>query len=190
MRNGRPKAAVLILLLALFVLTGPPGTLAENTGSSSSAAAVAIAAVANTTAANTAIAITSSTNITTGPTAGNATTTVVGTSAATSTILRNLTVGYLTAAKGKLDNRQGLAISGALTLALKEASIYTYITSRPYPRPSTRVLQDISSCVRYYITYNTVAVYSSLYRIGLRNVLIYNQYYLKSSRKNVFLSTI
>lgn len=110
MLNGRPKAAVLILLLALFVLTGPPGTLADNTGSSSSAAAVA----------NTTDAYTSSTNTTTALTADNITTTA---SAAPSTILRNLTIGYLTAARGKLDNRQGLSISGALTLALEEASI-------------------------------------------------------------------
>lgn len=107
MRNGRPKAAVLILLLALFVLTGPPGTLADNTGSSSSAAAVA----------NTADAYPSSTNTTAALTADNVTTTAL---AAPSTILRNLTIGYLTAARGKLDNRQGLSISGALTLALEE----------------------------------------------------------------------
>ena len=31
-----------------------------------------------------------------------------------------LTVGYLTALKGDLKNRQGLAISGAITLALHE----------------------------------------------------------------------
>lgn len=37
-------------------------------------------------------------------------------------ILKNLTVGYLTAAKGILGNRQGLAISGALTFALKQVS--------------------------------------------------------------------
>lgn len=45
-------------------------------------------------------------------------------------ILKNLTVGYLTAAKGVLGNRQGLAISGALTFALKQVSgiiIYDYI---------------------------------------------------------------
>lgn len=42
-------------------------------------------------------------------------------------ILKNLTVGYLTAAKGVLGNRQGLAISGALTFALKQVSdIITY----------------------------------------------------------------
>lgn len=39
-------------------------------------------------------------------------------------VLRNLTVGYLTAAKGNLADRQGLAISGALTLALKEVNKY------------------------------------------------------------------
>jgi len=125
MRNGRPKAAVLILLLALFILTGSPGTPAQNTGSSSSAAAVA----------NTAVAYTLPTNTTTAPTTGNATTSVIETTnvpaAAASTILRNLTIGYLTAARGKLDNRQGLAISGALTLALKEASIYRYKTYIP-----------------------------------------------------------
>jgi len=98
-------------LLALFVLTGPPGTLADNTGSSSSAAAVA----------NTADAYTSSTNTTAALTADNVTTTTA--LAAPSTKLRNLTIGYLTAARGKLDNRQGLSISGALTLALEEASI-------------------------------------------------------------------
>jgi len=121
MRNGRPKAAVLISLLALFVLTGPPGTPAQNTGSSSSTAAVATTtAVANT-------AYTPSTNTTTAPATGNSTSSVIvettAVSAAPSTVLRNLTIGYLTAARGKLDNRQGLAISGALTLALKEASI-------------------------------------------------------------------
>ncbi|KAL4148686.1 hypothetical protein QTP88_002857 [Uroleucon formosanum] len=122
MRNGRPKAAVLFLLLALFILTGSPGTPAQNTGSSSSAAAVTITAVANT-----AVAYTSPTNTTTAPTTGNATTSVIETTnVPASTIVRNLTIGYLTAARGKLDNRQGLAISGALTLALKEASIYCY----------------------------------------------------------------
>ncbi|XP_022167854.1 receptor-type guanylate cyclase Gyc76C-like [Myzus persicae] len=112
MRNGRPKAAVLILLLALFVLTGPPGTPAQNTGSSSSVAAVPTTAVAYTPPINT----------TTAPTIGNSTTSVIETTSVsvTNTVLRNLTIGYLTAARGKLDNRQGLAISGALTLALKE----------------------------------------------------------------------
>jgi len=118
MRNGRPKAAVLILLLALFVLTGPPGTLADNTGSSSPAAAVANTAVAYTSSTNTTAALQTADNVTTTAlTAGNVTTTAL---AASSTILRNLTIGYLTAARGKLDNRQGLSISGALTLALEE----------------------------------------------------------------------
>ena len=121
MRNGRPKAAVLILLLALFVLTGPPGTLADNTGSSSPAAAVANTAVAYTSSTNTTAALQTADNVTTTAlTAGNVTTTAL---AASSTILRNLTIGYLTAARGKLDNRQGLSISGALTLALEEVSI-------------------------------------------------------------------
>lgn len=35
---------------------------------------------------------------------------------------KNLTVGYLTAAKGELKERQGLAVSGALTMALEEVS--------------------------------------------------------------------
>lgn len=35
---------------------------------------------------------------------------------------KELTVGYLTAAKGELKERQGLSISGALTLALEEVS--------------------------------------------------------------------
>lgn len=89
MRNGRPKAALFILLLALFVFTGP-GSSANYTGSSST----------------------------------NTTTTITSTTIANTytTVLRNLTIGYLTAAKGNLENRQGLAISGALTLALKEVS--------------------------------------------------------------------
>ena len=33
---------------------------------------------------------------------------------------KNLTVGYLTAARGDMQDRQGLAVSGALTLALDE----------------------------------------------------------------------
>lgn len=33
-----------------------------------------------------------------------------------------LTIGYLTAIKGELKDRQGLAISGALTLALDEVN--------------------------------------------------------------------
>lgn len=129
MRNGRPKTAVLILLLALFVLTGPPGTPAENTGSSTSAAA----AVANTTPANAAITTsTSPTSNSTTQTAGNGTTPVGGTTApAANTILRNLTVGYLTALKGNLANRQGLAISGALTLALKEVSVLIRVLKYP-----------------------------------------------------------
>lgn len=36
-----------------------------------------------------------------------------------------LTVGYLTAIKGELKDRQGLAISGALTMALEEVSVLT-----------------------------------------------------------------
>lgn len=35
-----------------------------------------------------------------------------------------LTVGYLTAIKGELKDRQGLAISGALTMALEEVSYF------------------------------------------------------------------
>lgn len=35
---------------------------------------------------------------------------------------RNLTIGYLTAIKGGLKDRQGLAISGALSMALDEVS--------------------------------------------------------------------
>jgi len=137
----------------LFVLTGPPGTPAQNTGSSSSAAAVTT--TTTTAVANTAVAYASPTNATTAPTTGNATTTSVietttNVSAAASTILRNLTVGYLTAAKGKLDNRQGLTISGALTLALKEASILLYCHKTidiPYKSDLQRaeaILQDVS----------------------------------------------
>lgn len=33
---------------------------------------------------------------------------------------KNLTVGYLTAIKGELKDRQGLAVSGAMTMALDE----------------------------------------------------------------------
>lgn len=104
MRNGRPKAALHILLLALFVLTGP-GAPANQAGSSFTNA--------TTTTATPTIA-TTITNITT--------TNNTNTTTSTSTVLRNLTIGYLTAAKGSLDNRQGLSISGALTLALKEVS--------------------------------------------------------------------
>lgn len=35
---------------------------------------------------------------------------------------KRLTVGYLTAVKGDLKERQGLAVSGALTKALKEVN--------------------------------------------------------------------
>ncbi|XP_050532707.1 receptor-type guanylate cyclase Gyc76C-like isoform X2 [Daktulosphaira vitifoliae] len=49
-------------------------------------------------------------------------------------VLRNLTVGYLTAAKGKLPDRQGLSISGALTLALKE------IEEDPYLLPNVSLV--------------------------------------------------
>lgn len=35
-----------------------------------------------------------------------------------------LTVGYLTAIKGELKDKQGLAISGALTMALDEVSFF------------------------------------------------------------------
>lgn len=35
----------------------------------------------------------------------------------------NLTIGYLTAMKGELRDKQGLAISGALSLALDEVKI-------------------------------------------------------------------
>lgn len=40
---------------------------------------------------------------------------------------RNLTIGYLTAIKGGLKDRQGLAISGALTMALDEVNYIFYI---------------------------------------------------------------
>lgn len=100
MPNGRPKAALLILLLALYVLTGS-GTLANHTSSSSTTTATTTPTT--TTTSNQQPNVTSKT--TTGP------------------VLRDLTIGYLTAAKGSLNNRQGLSISGALTLALKEASI-------------------------------------------------------------------
>jgi len=100
MPNGRPKAALLILLLALYVLTGP-GTLANHTSSSST--------TTTTTTPNTTTTGNLQSNVTNKTTAGP--------------VLRELTIGYLTAAKGSLNNRQGLSISGALTLALKEASI-------------------------------------------------------------------
>lgn len=35
---------------------------------------------------------------------------------------KQLTVGYMTAVKGELKDRQGLAVSGALALALEEVS--------------------------------------------------------------------
>lgn len=38
----------------------------------------------------------------------------------------NLTVGYLTALKGELIDRKGLAISGAVSIALKEVSSHFY----------------------------------------------------------------
>lgn len=38
-----------------------------------------------------------------------------------------LTVGYLTAIKGDLKDKQGLAISGALTMALEEVSHFEHI---------------------------------------------------------------
>lgn len=37
--------------------------------------------------------------------------------------MKNLTVGYLTAIKGELKVRQGLAVSGAFTMALEEVTI-------------------------------------------------------------------
>lgn len=46
---------------------------------------------------------------------------------------RNLTIGYLTAIKGGLKDRQGLAISGALTMALDEVRskvFYTFFSRR------------------------------------------------------------
>lgn len=36
---------------------------------------------------------------------------------------KNLTIGYLTAVKGDLKERQGLSVSGAFTMALKEVNI-------------------------------------------------------------------
>lgn len=36
--------------------------------------------------------------------------------------MMNLTIGYLTAIKGELKVRQGLAVSGAFTMALEEVS--------------------------------------------------------------------
>jgi len=103
MRNGRPTTALLVLSLALFVLTGPGAPANNHTEGSTAAAAGNYTAAGNNTAVNA----------------------VVGNNAAvnkSATVLRNLTIGYLTAAKGELKNRQGLAISGALTLALKEVS--------------------------------------------------------------------
>lgn len=38
--------------------------------------------------------------------------------------MKNLTVGYLTAIKGELKVRQGLAVSGAFTMALEEVSFF------------------------------------------------------------------
>lgn len=40
-----------------------------------------------------------------------------------------LTVGYLTAIKGELKDKQGLAISGALTMALDEVRAYHLLIS-------------------------------------------------------------
>jgi len=45
--------------------------------------------------------------------------------------LRNLTIGYLTAIKGGLKDRQGLAISGALTMALAEVGGAFFQRDRP-----------------------------------------------------------
>lgn len=37
---------------------------------------------------------------------------------------KNLTVGYLTAIKGELKDKQGLSVSGAISMALDEVSIF------------------------------------------------------------------
>lgn len=128
MRNGRPKAALLILLLALFVLTGP-GAPTNHTGSSTTNATTVTATATTTTTATAA----SDTN----------------TDDNRSTVLRNLTIGYLTAAKGSLENRQGLSISGALTLALKEVSVKTIgmnVRTRLFP-----VEKSSNSSVNTYV---------------------------------------
>lgn len=39
---------------------------------------------------------------------------------------RNLTIGYLTAIKGGLKDRQGLAISGAISMALDEVCLFFF----------------------------------------------------------------
>lgn len=43
-----------------------------------------------------------------------------------------LTVGYLTAMKGELKDKQGLAISGALTMALDEVSNQSKLKTKSY----------------------------------------------------------
>lgn len=46
---------------------------------------------------------------------------------------KNLTIGYLTAVKGDLKERQGLSVSGALTMALKEVSLLSKLNFNIYP---------------------------------------------------------
>nr|CAD7429251.1 unnamed protein product [Timema monikensis] len=55
---------------------------------------------------------------------------------------KNITVGYLTAIKGELKDRQGLTVSGAITLALEEVSVPPY--PLPLLRGQMRVLVDLS----------------------------------------------